>query len=230
MRFSSLITLVTLRVAGCDVKRLLIDQGCSSEVMYHDLLKKLELTDADLQPTNNPLVGFSSYPVWPLRKVTVPITAGGVTLQTEFLVVNVLEDKAVENLKKIYIDRHNEKYFVIGISLSKTEENSLIELLTKYLEVFAWTPYDMPGIDAEVACHRLNVDPRCRHVVQKGRRSSTQHVDAVIEEVEKLLDAGAIKEVHYSCWLSNPVVIKKKDGRWRVCVDFTDLNKAFRSK
>ena len=46
------------------------------------------------------------------------------------------------------------------------------------------------------------------------------------EEVEKLKEAGAIKEVYYLEWLANIVVVKKKSGKWRVCVDFTDLNKA----
>ena len=42
----------------------------------------------------------------------------------------------------------------------------------------------------------------------------------------KLKKAGAIKEVFYPEWLTNTVVVKKKSGKWRVCVDFTDLNKA----
>ena len=42
----------------------------------------------------------------------------------------------------------------------------------------------------------------------------------------KLKHAGAIKEVFYPEWLANTVVVKKKNGKWRVCVDFTDLNKA----
>ncbi|GJV37103.1 reverse transcriptase domain-containing protein [Tanacetum coccineum] len=46
------------------------------------------------------------------------------------------------------------------------------------------------------------------------------------EEVEKLVDAGIMKEVHYHNWLSNPVMVKKHDGSWRMCVDFKDLNKA----
>ena len=46
------------------------------------------------------------------------------------------------------------------------------------------------------------------------------------EEVEKLLEAQAIKEVHYPQWLANTVVVKKKTEKWRVCVDFTDLNAA----
>ena len=49
---------------------------------------------------------------------------------------------------------------------------------------------------------------------------------AVKEEVNKLKQAGAIKEVFYPKWLANTVVVKKKSGKWRVCVDFTDLNKA----
>lgn len=53
-----------------------------------------------------------------------------------------------------------------------------------------------------------------------------QHVDAVIEGVKRLLEAGAIREVFYPRWLSNTVVVKKKNGKWRVCVNFTDLNKA----
>ena len=46
------------------------------------------------------------------------------------------------------------------------------------------------------------------------------------EEVAKLKKAGAIKEVFYPEWLANTVVVKKKSGKWWVCVDFTDLNKA----
>ena len=47
------------------------------------------------------------------------------------------------------------------------------------------------------------------------------------EEVIKLKQAGAIKEVFYPRWLANTVVVKKKSGKWRVCVDFTNLNKAY---
>ena len=46
------------------------------------------------------------------------------------------------------------------------------------------------------------------------------------EEVTKLKQAGVIKEVFYPEWLANIMVVKKKNGKWRVCVDFTDLNKA----
>ena len=47
----------------------------------------------------------------------------------------------------------------------------------------------------------------------------------VAEEVEKLLEAGFIREVFYLKWLANVVMVKKKKGKWRMCADFTDLNK-----
>ena len=49
---------------------------------------------------------------------------------------------------------------------------------------------------------------------------------AIMDEVNKLLAAGFIREVYYPDWLVNVVLMKKTNGKWRMCVDFTDLNKA----
>ena len=62
---------------------------------------------------------------------------------------------------------------------------------------------------------------------QPPRRPSKEHVEAVRKEVAKLKQAGAIKEVFYPQWSANTVVVKKKTGKWHVCVDFTNLNKAY---
>ena len=61
---------------------------------------------------------------------------------------------------------------------------------------------------------------------QPSWRSSKEHFDAVNEEVIKLKWVREIKEIFYPEWLANTVVEKKKSGKWQVCVDFTDLNKA----
>ncbi|GJY18152.1 hypothetical protein Tco_0389643, partial [Tanacetum coccineum] len=61
---------------------------------------------------------------------------------------------------------------------------------------------------------------------QKKRGQAPERNKAIQEEVEKLVDAGIMKEVHYYSWLSNPIMVKKHDGSWRMCVDFKDLNKA----
>ena len=61
---------------------------------------------------------------------------------------------------------------------------------------------------------------------QKPRRSTKEHVEAVKLEVKRLREFWAIKEIFFAKWLANTVVVKKKNGKWRVCVDFTDLNRA----
>ena len=74
--------------------------------------------------------------------------------------------------------------------------------------------------------HNLNVNPSIIPKKQQPRCPSKKHADTVREEVMKLQKAGAIKEVFYPEWLANTVVVKKKSRKWRVCVDFTILNKA----
>ena len=72
----------------------------------------------------------------------------------------------------------------------------------------------------------MNVNPLIAPKKQPHRRPSREHAEAIREEVTRLKQARAIKEIFYLEWLANIVVVKKKSGKWRVCVDFTDLNKA----
>ena len=80
-------------------------------------------------------------------------------------------------------------------------------------------------MDSNFICHRLNVNPSITPKKQPPRQSSKEHSDAIRDEVMKLKEDGAIKEVFYPEWLANTMVVKKKNGKWRVCVDFTNLNK-----
>ena len=92
--------------------------------------------------------------------------------------------------------------------------------------MFTWNAYEALGVDPDFICHHLNVNPTVLLRKQSPRHSSKKHSDAVKEGVNKLKQAGAIKEVFYPEWLANTVVVKKKNGKWQVCVDYTDLNKA----
>jgi len=114
----------------------------------------------------------------------------------------------------------------IGRELEGEMKEKLIAFLKSRSSTFAWSTKDMTGIAQKVTCHKFNMDPTFKPVRQKRRRLGSDRAKAVQNEVERLLKAGLIKEVQYSEWLANPVVDKKKNGKWRVCVDYTDLNRA----
>ncbi|CAA0808224.1 Unknown protein, partial [Striga hermonthica] len=102
----------------------------------------------------------------------------------------------------------------------------LISFLKQNSDVFAWKHEDMKGIDPGVASHKLNLDRTIRPVVQKRRKLVPDRQKALEEEVKKLIDNKFIKEAKYPTWVSNPVLVKKSNGLWRLCIDFSDLNKA----
>ena len=131
-----------------------------------------------------------------------------------------------EDLEKVIVDDDSEKFFQIGAQLSQLEREQLVEFLRKNVDVFAWDAYKAPGVDPNFICHHLNVNPSITPKRQPPRRLSKEHAKAVKNEVTKLKQAEAIKEVFYPQWLANMVVVKKKTRKWHVCVDFTDFNKA----
>jgi hypothetical protein len=114
----------------------------------------------------------------------------------------------------------------IGSQLPQLVKEDLVAFLKHNSDVFAWSHEDMPGIDPSVIVHKLNVEPSHRPVKQRRRTFATKRNQAIAEEVEKWLKAGFIREVDYPEWLANVVLVKKSNGKWRMCVDFTDLNKA----
>ena len=85
----------------------------------------------------------------------------------------------------------------------------------------------MPGIPASIIQHRLKVDPEKKPVQQRRRVFAPERNKVVMDEVNKLLAANFIREVHYPEWLANVVMVKKANGKWRMYVDFTDLNQVY---
>ena len=75
-------------------------------------------------------------------------------------------------------------------------------------------------------CHHLNIDSDKKGVRQKRRPVSGERATVLQEEVDRLLKAGLVKEEFYPTWLANPVLVKKPNGKWRTCIDFTHLNNA----
>ena len=84
----------------------------------------------------------------------------------------------------------------------------------------------MVGINSTVASHKLNIIPTAKLVRQKVRRFQPARHQIIQTEVDNLLRVCFIREVKCLEWLANVVVVPKKGGKWQVCVDYTDLNKA----
>jgi hypothetical protein len=116
---------------------------------------------------------------------------------------------------------------LLGSQLSDEQEKTLIRFLFNNKDVFAWTTNDLYGVNRDVIEHSLNVDPSFRPRKQRLWKMSDDKAEGAQNEVKRLLSVGVIREVTYLEWLANTVMVKKANGKWRMCVDFIDLNKAY---
>ncbi|XP_072087342.1 uncharacterized protein [Arachis hypogaea] len=130
-----------------------------------------------------------------------------------------------DDLEQVKIG-YDEKFTNIGSAFIAGRRTDLITMLQDNADLFAWTPADMPGIDPNFICHKLAVNPNFRPIRQKKRNLGDERRKAAEAKTKKLLEARFIRELRFSAWLANVVMVRKNLGKWRMCVDFTDLNKA----
>ena len=136
--------------------------------------------------------------------------------------------KPIEVLEDIPLDESKpEKYTRVGASTKSKTKQDLVQFLKKSIDVFSWSHKDMPGIDPNVITHCLNIYPSSKPVCQKKRVFAPERDNAIKEEVQKLITAKFIGDVYYQDWLANVVMVKKANGKCRMCMDFIDLNKAY---
>ncbi|XP_071699358.1 uncharacterized protein [Rutidosis leptorrhynchoides] len=127
-----------------------------------------------------------------------------------------------------------DQQIIIGGSLSSKTKKKLRKLLQANIDIFAWEYGDMTGIPRMLSIdgttfsteHKLNEYKHLEPIHQKKRNLANERNEAACKEVEELLQAGIIREAKYPTWVANPVMVKKFDGGWRMCVDFTNINKA----
>ena len=142
-------------------------------------------------------------------------------------IIKEKEKEKVEALVTVeLIDGEPTKTSRVGMTLSTKMGRRLVHFLKENLDVFAWSHEDMPGISTEIIQYMLNVDLEKNPVQQKRRVFALERNQAITDEVNKLLAADFIREVYYPNWLVNAVLVKKANEKWRMCVDFTYLNKA----
>ncbi|XP_052113192.1 uncharacterized protein LOC127744804 [Arachis duranensis] len=299
---------ITARVGTGLVKRILVDTGADSNIMFRNVFDALGLKDADLMTHQHGVIGLGDHFIKPDGVISLPISIGQAQgrrsamaefvilrdstayniilgrktindveaiINTKLLVMKFVTDDgsigsirgdletavACDNaslslrrksreasgvfladldarvddkprpepegdLEKLVIGDTEEKFTFINKNLPRELKESLVEMIRANRDLFAWTPADMPGIDPKIMSHHLAVRSKARPVAQRRRKMSTERAEEVARQTANLLEAGFIREVDYSTWLSNVVLVKKHNGKWRMCVDYSDLNKA----
>jgi hypothetical protein len=114
----------------------------------------------------------------------------------------------------------------ISKNLNPELREPMIVLLKEYADCFAWDYTKMPGLDRSIVEHRLLLKPGFQPFQQRARQMKAEVLEEVKKEVEKMLVAGFIRPCRYAEWISSVVPVQKKNGRWRVCMNFRDLNRA----
>ncbi|XP_074277632.1 uncharacterized protein LOC141601266 [Silene latifolia] len=141
-----------------------------------------------------------------------------------------LEDggqSTVDQLKELNLGTTEDpRPIYISALLTKEEEEEYYKLLVEYKDVFAWRYKQMPGLSPKIAVHRLAIKKGTSPKKQPQRRFRPELVPEIEKEVNKLIEAGFIREVKYSTWIAKIVLVRKKNGQLRICVDFSDLNDA----
>ncbi|GKC69207.1 hypothetical protein Tco_1115090 [Tanacetum coccineum] len=141
----------------------------------------------------------------------------------------------IDTEEKILInDEYLEQKVTIGRQLSTRIKMRLRDLLRAPADVFAWTTAHITGVPRTLIIgeetfsteHQLNVFNHTEPVKQKKRSLALERNEVVRTQVEKLVEARVLREVKYQTWVSNPIIVKKDDGKWKLRIDFTNINKA----
>jgi len=93
--------------------------------------------------------------------------------------------------------------------LGEELEDRIVDVISVNMNTFAWLFAYMPGIDPDFLCHRLTMDEKVKHVVQKRRKFNEEKRLVIREETRKLVAAGHFREIQYPGWLANVVLVKK---------------------
>ncbi|KAI3757912.1 hypothetical protein L6452_05456 [Arctium lappa] len=236
--------IIQLSIGNCLTKRILVDGGSSANIIFFDAVKAMGIDKSKITRRSTTLVGFNGGATNTMGEITLPVYAKGINRQTKFNVVDcssaynvILGRPWIHDMKAVPSTYHQTLKFPTqwGVQEIKGERKVARECYkvslkppkqTDHYDCFAWTHEDMVGIDPSIISHKLNIDPSFKPVQQKRRKFAPERNKVINDEVDNLLKTGKIREVKYPDWLANVVVVQKKNGKWRVCIDFTDLNKA----
>ena len=93
--------------------------------------------------------------------------------------------------------------------------------MQEFSDIFAWSHINMPSISLTIAQHYLHLQIECKSIHQKLGQFHLAYREVIKKKVDNF-----IREIQYPEWLSNVVVVPMKNGKWHVCVDYSNLNDA----
>ncbi|GJW26511.1 reverse transcriptase domain-containing protein [Tanacetum coccineum] len=217
--------IIEAELEGHFIHCMYVDRGSDLEILYEHCFNRLRPeVKSQMVPTTTLLIGFSGEIIWPVGKISLIVRICDEEHSTSTWMNFMVATE--EKIKVAIHPKYPEQTIAIGSTLTEEGRKELCGLLRRNLDIFAWKLADMTGVPRHIAEHRLNVREGYLPVRQKKRSQAPERNKAIQEEVEKLVDADIMKEVHYHSWFSNPVMVKKHDNSWRMCVDFKDLNEA----
>jgi len=114
----------------------------------------------------------------------------------------------------------------VDTCMSANVRDEVVTMLRDYQDIFAWSYQDMPGLSSDIVQHKLPLNPECSPVKQKLRRMKPEMSLKIKEEVKKQSNAGFLAVARYPEWVTNIMLVPKKDGNVRMCMDNQDLNQA----
>ena len=132
-----------------------------------------------------------------------------------------------EQLRKINLGTEEEpQYLKINAAISPEQAIEAEALFREFKDVFAWTYKDLKGIPPSIAQHRIELEKDIPPSHQARYRMNPNYASIVKQDLDKLLQAGFITPVEDATWLSPIVIVPKKNGKLRICIDFRKLNAA----
>uniref|UniRef100_A0A2N9GMX4 Uncharacterized protein n=1 Tax=Fagus sylvatica TaxID=28930 RepID=A0A2N9GMX4_FAGSY len=239
---------ITINIAGFTTRRVMVDNGSSADILYLPAYQQMRLDKDKLRPMDAPLVGFTSDKTVDFLVVNCPSAYNAIigrpTLNrlravtstyhlllkfpTEHGIGEVRGDQVVARecyLASLGPEGQNQTMTIEEhkILVKPSEELDIIELEDGHPERTTKIGANLPPKMKESLVQFPEEQQRLK---QKRRVFAPERNNAIMEEMDKLLAANFIREVFYPDWLANVVMVKKNTGKWRMCVDFTDLNKA----
>ena len=114
----------------------------------------------------------------------------------------------------------------IATDLTPNEEELIISTLKEYRDVFAWRYKDLKGVDPAICQHTIPMRDDAKSSKKRPYTYNENFANKIKEEIDKLLDAKFIYEIEHIEWVSPIVVVPKKNGKLRVCVNLKKVNAA----